>query len=149
MKKVHARILILLVAIVSSLNLLSCNKDEKEDPGQGSNSELVGKWFVDKITIEFYTKVPELEDILNGTQTEDGDGEYWVFTETKLTTYDKYGDPEDDPIDYIYDKDKGKLYVDDMEDAFNVLTLTKDRLVLYAEVYEGLVTNKITIEFYK
>ena len=33
MKKVHARILILFVAVVSSLNLLSCNKDEKEDPG--------------------------------------------------------------------------------------------------------------------
>ena len=128
MKK-HLRLMAFAMMAVFSLTFASCSSD---DDNKGSSSELVGTWDVVKTTY-YYDGL--------GSDTEDGNGAYWVFTENKLTVHD----PEDlmngKSVDYIYDSNSKELKVAGFP-IYKITELTSSTLVLRADIINGYqITN--------
>ena len=149
MLRAYTKKLIWTVTIFTNLFMLSCNKkSELEEPPIGEiTGEIVGTWYLNKSTVEIIPTLASSE--LGQTEVEDGNGEYWVFSSTTISAYDKKGHLEDGPTNYIYDKKTNKLFIDDEEDSFSVITLTDKELVLFAKRSEGFLEVRLTMEFFR
>lgn len=112
---------------VFSLAFVSCSDDDDENENTGSTSELVGTW--DVINTTYYY------DGL-GSDIEDGNGAYWVFSANKLTVHDSEDLMNGKSVDYIYDNDSKELKVSGFP-VYKVTELTNTTLVMRAEVIGG------------
>ena len=110
---------------VFSLAFVSCSDDDDEKTG--SSSELVGTWDIIN-TIYYYDGL--------GSDTEDGNGAYWVFTENKLTVHDSEDLMNGKSVDYIYDNNSKELKVSGFP-IYKVTELTNTTLVMRAETIGG------------
>jgi len=119
---------------VFSLTLASCGDDEEDG---ADTSKLVGTWEIIK-TVSYE----------NGevSETENGYGAYWVFTNRTITVHDKYDLMNNQTIDYVL-KDN-KLHIAGF-DVHTILELTSSKMVLktfetnyYDETTYDIITLK-------
>lgn len=130
MKK-YLSFMVFAMMTVFSLIFVSCSSD---DDNNGSSSELVGTW--DVVNTTYY-----YEDESLGSDTEDGNGAYWVFTENKLTVHDSEDLMNGKSIDYIYDSNSKELKISGFP-IYKVTKLTSSTLVMRADIIGGyVITN--------
>lgn len=130
MKK-YLSFMVFAMMTVFSLIFVSCSSD---DDNNGSSSELVGTW--DLVNTTYY-----YEDESLGSDTEDGNGTYWVFTENKLTVHDSEDLMNGKSIDYIYDSNSKELKISGFP-IYKVTKLTSSTLVMRADIIGGyVITN--------
>ena len=129
------------------VSLTSCKSDDEPSDGGSASSELVGTWYVDQTTTEYYTTVPEATDYYNHTEVEDGDGAYWEFTSSKVTVHDPNDLANNKPVSYSYNSSKKELSISCL--TYRVKKLTSSTLVLYPDFSDGNFGEKVTIEFTK
>lgn len=142
------RLSFLVVFAIMSLSLNSCKNDDDEPSDNGSaSSELVGTWYVDQTTTEYYTSIPEAQDYYNRTEVEDGDGAYWVFTSSKVTVHDPNDLANNKPVSYSFNSSKKELSISGL--TYTVKKLTSSSLVLYTDFSDSNFGEKVTIEFSK
>ena len=137
----------LAIIAIFALSLTSCKSDDEPSNGGSSSSELVGTWYVDQTTTEYYTNIPEATDYYNRTEVEDGDGAYWEFTPTKVTVHDPNDLANNKPISYSYNSSKKELSISGL--TYTVKKLTSTTLILYTDFSDGNFGEKVTIEFTK
>ena len=75
--------------MVAAFSFTACSSD---DEGNGSTSAFVGTW--DIVSNVYYSpdEAPEYDDV---------EGKYWVFTDTKLTVYDRDDIMNGKSVDYF------------------------------------------------
>lgn len=129
MKKYLSFIAFTMMAVFC-LTLVSCSDDDDEN--NNSSSGLVGTWDVVNTTY-YYDGL--------GSDTEDGNGAYWVFTESKLTVHDPEDLMNDKSVDYTYDNDSKELKVSGFP-IYKVTELTSTTLIMRAEVIGGYQITK-------
>ena len=131
-----------------ALALNSCKEDdEPSNDGDSINSEVVGTWYVDKSTYQYYTTIEEMKDFYDRTEVEPGDGAYWEFTSSKVTVHDPNDLANNKAVAYKYNKSKKELSIAGL--TYQVKKLTSSKMTLYAEFEESNFGERITIEFSK
>ena len=125
------RIQTLALLFVALFSLSACGGDDDEDaPESTSNSSgLVGKWEVDQYVNIYSTNIPELSDMYNREEVEDGNGVYWEFTNKKVTVFDPTDLLNEKPQNYTYNKSKKQLAIANWL-TFTVEKLTSSEMIL-------------------
>ena len=108
---------------------------------------MVGIWYIDQTTYEYYTTIPEAADYYNRTEIEPGNGAYWEFTTSKVTVHDPNDLANNQSISYNYNPSKKELSI--MGLTYTVKKLNSSTLVLYTDFTDGNFGQKITLEFSK
>ena len=137
----------IIIAIVS-LSLSSCKNDDNEPlAGDSNNSKLIGIWYVEQTTYEYYTTNPDLADYYNRTEIEPGDGSYWEFSSSQVTVHDPNDLANNYPVNYKYNSTKKELSIIGL--TYTVKKLTSSTMVLYYDTKDSNFGQRVTIEFSK
>lgn len=124
MKKYLSLIAFAMMAVVS-LSLTGCGDDD--DDNGGGSSALVGTW--------------DLISLVTDGKDETPPNAYWVFTENKVTVYDKTDIMNGTAVDYIYDAGSKTLTIAYGVAKYKVLTLSATTLKIQS------IGSEIEVEY--
>ena len=127
------------------------NDDEPENPAEGTGaatSSIVGKWEITKTTYKYYTTIPEMQQYYEREEVEEGNGEYWEFTASKLIVHDPSDLLNGKAMNYTYNEKNGELKITGAL-TYNVTKLTSSSMTAKLESSDENYGTIVTIEFKK